>query len=534
MNTTEQDRAISRACAADPAFSQLFNAVRDGVFIVDQQLYVVDVNPAACAAYGYTREEFIGLPVETVVHPEDRWQLSIFASTVSSGRPFIREVREIRKDGSIFPVEVRGSLIEYRGKTRYLGMVRDLTRRKRDYRAWMAERAKAQRYLDIAAVMFLALDRRGRVTMVNRQTCETVGCPETSIIGRDWFEHFVPAREQNRLRKMHDDILRGEIRPHTKIEALIMTSTGEERLIAWNNAVIYDDNGLIMGTLNSGEDITKQRKAEKMAAQHREQLIQADKMVALGTLVSGVAHEINNPNNNIMINSTLMMEVWADIQPVLDRYYREHGNFEVGGFLYSEMQHNILRLLQGMRNGAERISRIVSDLKDYARQEDSDLSREVDLAQVIRNTCSLLSSMISKQHAVLCLDLCERCSVRVRGNAQRLEQVLVNLVQNACQALGEKERRIFIRLEQDPQSGQAIVTVEDTGHGIPAEFIERLTEPFFTTRRDSGGTGLGLSVSAGIIKDHGGYMEFASGKARGARVLVYLPLLKTTDTEGQS
>jgi polar amino acid transport system substrate-binding protein len=114
---------------------------------------------------------------------------------------------------------------------------------------------------------------------------------------------------------------------------------------------------------------------------------------------------------------------------------------------------------------------------------------------------------------------------QVRGNSQRIEQVLVNLLLNACQALSDQTRGIFLRTFFDPSSGMAGVTLRDEGCGIAPEHLDRLTDPFFTTKRGSGGTGLGLSVSSGIVKEHGGTLTFSSPPGQGTTVTLLLPLV---------
>jgi polar amino acid transport system substrate-binding protein len=114
---------------------------------------------------------------------------------------------------------------------------------------------------------------------------------------------------------------------------------------------------------------------------------------------------------------------------------------------------------------------------------------------------------------------------RVRGNAQRIEQVVVNLVLNACQALPDPSRAVRVSTRRTPDAAGVQLLVEDEGIGIPPEHLSRLTDPFFTTKRDSGGTGLGLSVSAGIVKEHGGTLEFRSSQGAGTTVVLTFPAL---------
>jgi signal transduction histidine kinase len=271
-----------------------------------------------------------------------------------------------------------------------------------------------------------------------------------------------------------------------------------------------------------GKIIERQREEDRFK-QQEQQLIQLDKMVALGTLVSGVAHEINNPNNFIMLNTPLLSEAWESIRPVLDAYQKENGDFLVGGLPYSEMRGNIPLLFSGILEGANRIRNIVESLKGFARMEPSDLSQEVDVNAVVKSALTLVNNQIKKST--------ERFSVAfgpdipgVKGNFQRLEQVIINLVQNACEALPSKRKGIRVSTACDRKKNCIVIEVHDEGVGISADRLPHVADPFYTTKRDSGGTGLGLSISSGIIKNHGGTLSFVSSPNQGTTAIVTLPI----------
>jgi signal transduction histidine kinase len=271
-----------------------------------------------------------------------------------------------------------------------------------------------------------------------------------------------------------------------------------------------------------GKIIERQREEDRFK-QQEQQLIQLDKMVALGTLVSGVAHEINNPNNFIMLNTPLLSEAWESIRPVLDDYRKENGDFLVGGLPYSEMRGSIPLLFSGILEGANRIKNIVESLKGFARMDTSDLSQEVHINAVVKSALTLINNQIKKST--------ERFSVAygpdiplLKGNFQRLEQVIINLVQNACEALPNKRKGMRVSTSHDREKNCIVIQVEDEGVGIPSDRLPQVTDPFYTTKRESGGTGLGLSVSSGIIKNHGGTLSFLSTPNRGTTAVVTLPV----------
>lgn len=254
---------------------------------------------------------------------------------------------------------------------------------------------------------------------------------------------------------------------------------------------------------------------------NQQQLVQADKMAALGILVSGVAHEINNPNGLILLNMPILREVYADAAEVLDGRYRGQGDFPLGGLPYSRMRDEVPRMLEEMQEGAKRIKRIVEDLKDFARRDDSAAMEPVDLNSVVQAAVRLVDTSIRKATSRFEATYAEGLP-RVRGNAQRIEQVVVNLVLNACQSLSDPAKGIYLVTSLDPDTGRVLLRVTDEGVGIAPEHLPHLTDPFFTTKRNSGGTGLGLSVSAGIVKEHGGSLDFESTPA-GTTVTLALP-----------
>lgn len=257
--------------------------------------------------------------------------------------------------------------------------------------------------------------------------------------------------------------------------------------------------------------------------QMKNELIQVDKMIFLGILVSGVAHEINNPNHLIMSNTPLLIDAWQSSVPVLDRYYRENGDFSLGGLPYSRMREEIPQLFEGVIEGAVRIQRIVKNLKDYARQGEVDMDQIVDLNHVVKNAVRLTRNLIDEKTDHFSLAYGSSLPV-VRGNRQKLEQVVINLIQNACQAISDRKQGLEITTFLESDRNCLCVRVRDQGYGIPDNLLTRIMDPFFTTRRGQGGTGLGLAVCLNIITTHGGKIEVTSKPGQGSVFTVSLPL----------
>ncbi len=277
-------------------------------------------------------------------------------------------------------------------------------------------------------------------------------------------------------------------------------------------------------TASLAREVAERQRAMELLRDNQAQLVQADKMAALGVLVSGVAHEVNNPNGYILLNMPVLKDVYLDALEMFERRYEQEGDFVVGGLRYSQMRQELPGMLDEMLEGARRIRRIVEDLKDFARREDAPRQAPVDLNAIVRAAIRLVDAPIRKATRRFELALDDRIP-KVRANAQRIEQVALNLLLNACEALPDPGRALRVRTEHDRERNRVLLVVEDEGVGIPPEHLPRLTDPFFTTKRESGGTGLGLSVSATIVKDHGGTLEFRSAPGAGTTVVLALPAI---------
>jgi PAS domain S-box-containing protein len=273
-------------------------------------------------------------------------------------------------------------------------------------------------------------------------------------------------------------------------------------------------------------DLTQQKENETREQRHQKELIQAEKMASLGVLVSGMAHEINNPNNLIMLNADVISRIWQDIRPVLELRAAADPDFTLDGLPFGEVQAEADRLLRGIRDSSCRIQRIVHHLKDYARSDPGQLDQRLAVNDLVEAARLIVEPLLKKSTNTFSTAFAPNLPL-VLGNAQQLEQVLINLLTNACHALANPHQGIRVETRLAESGNEVQVLVRDEGAGIPSSDLSRLTDPFFTTKRDRGGTGLGLSVSAGIVKAHRGEMTFASEPGHGTTVTVALPVAMT-------
>lgn len=251
----------------------------------------------------------------------------------------------------------------------------------------------------------------------------------------------------------------------------------------------------------------------------RDEAQRATRLASLGELAAGMAHEINNPNGLILLNLPILFDCFSD---ALAEFEGAQMQPTLGGLAFDRVCTELPELLQETQQAARRIKRIVDDLKDFVRQESSESGEIFDLNEVVRAATRMLANPIrtATDHFTLA---CAESLPPVRGNFQRLEQVVVNLTVNACQALPDRSRKLQLRTSFDPPTGEVLLRVLDEGVGIDPDNLPHLTDPFFTTRRDQGGTGLGLSVSARIVHEHEGQLEFNSTPGRGTIVTLRLP-----------
>jgi PAS domain S-box-containing protein len=365
------------------------------------------------------------------------------------------------------------------------------------------------------------MDHRGNISYWNEAAAEIFGFSAAEAMGKPIHTLISPRLpESGQLGAIEEKpVIDGPIRE--TIELITRRKDGTEFPIELSLS-----EARIKGQWNSIwiiRDITERRQAEDETRLQQQQLVQADKMISLGVLISGVAHEINNPNSIGMLNTSMLHKAWESARPILDEYYRENGDFLIAGLQYSEMREQIPRLFLELEESARRIKNIVHDLKDYARQDTTRHMEPVQINEIVRAAVRLNHNKIKNATRNFSTELAPDLPP-IRGNRQRLEQVLINLIQNSCEALTSPEQAISIATRHDADSDAVEVRVHDQGSGITEEIINRITDPFFTTKRSYGGTGLGLSVSAGIIKEHQGRLRFASSPEAGTTATLTFPI----------
>ena len=269
-------------------------------------------------------------------------------------------------------------------------------------------------------------------------------------------------------------------------------------------------------------DTTEKKRLLETTRQQEIQLIQANKMSALGTLVAGVAHELNNPNHLISLNTELLEHISKDLVAFIDEQTLDDKSRLLGGLPFAEAKTALPGLIDDIGHASTRIQKIIDNLRDFSRPASGNFT-PIDVNQSIFVSLNLLGHILT--NTPLKLELGEALP-KINGNEQALQQIVTNLVTNALEALPKQNGNIHITstLSEDMQS--ILVKVKDNGMGITRENLERISEPFFTTKRNSGGTGLGLAICYSLVKEHGGELDYTSTPGDGTTAILRLPIIQ--------
>lgn len=291
----------------------------------------------------------------------------------------------------------------------------------------------------------------------------------------------------------------------------------------------FDSRGRIRNFALMEKDITDNVRAMENLHLFKEnsgcsdrQMHQASRLINLGTLVSGIAHEISNPNSFILTNAPLLENIWNDLSNAVPGMIEQDG-LHAGGLAPAELMVFIPQLLKGISDGARRIDRIVKSLKSFSRFEIEETFEPVCLNSVIKTCLLFINNEIAKSTRAFSTDL-DKDLPFIAGISQRLEQLVINLILNACQSLDSESRSV--RISTTHNGKHVFLTVSDQGCGIPRENMTSIFDPFFTTKTGSKGTGLGLSITKKIVEEHNGQIQVESEPGAGTAVTVTFPAMK--------
>ncbi len=483
-------RDITSQRRSEARFTELFETLQEGIYIVTPDDKILEVNPALVHMLGYdSKEELLGRKVSEVF--VDHQQRSILTREVNrQPTPQGKEITLRRKDGQpLICLNTASAVRDTGGKiVRYQGALADITERRAIEKRLYQQQEFARRLVDSFPDLIFVVDTERRYTFVSPKVAEVLGYDTDETIGTIFGER-THLEERSSILAVFDDLLEGK-RNFASTEMRVRHKQGEWRRLRCHFSPLFDVSGKIEGVVISGRDITEVKRLE-------EQLIQAEKLAAMGQMLAGVAHELNNPLTAILGASELLRD-----RPGIDE--------------------NTKRQLEMTHRQARRAARIVQNLLEFSRPA-SPQKKALDLNAVVDRTLQLHEHSLRRSSIQVDFHPFPHLPPTI-GDANQLIQVFLNLVANAEHAIREVRTsgRIHIRLGQ--KASRIFATVQDDGAGIKPEVLPKIFDPFFTTKRPGGGTGLGLSICMSIVREHGGDMEVESLPAGGAAFTVFLPV----------
>lgn len=408
-----------------------------------------------------------------------------------------RGVRWLRVAG--FPVNEVGCEL-----SRIVGFLEDITEHKRAEDALRDSEAKLRTLFNHSPDLIFTVDRQANILFTNRPLPYPVGGD-----GDKRSELVLPPNVRNGYLKRLERVFASGCVEHFQYSSSDAT-WWEIRMVPISSA---DE---VMAAMVVITDITENRKLQWQA-------IRSARLASLGVLSAGIAHEINNPNHAILTNASLLTRIWQDAVPILNEYEDEQGSFLLAGLSFEQARQTIVRGMSDIGDNAKRIQKIIDNLKHLGKQDRGNMDEIADIGQILNAVVTLLDSRIDKHTEHFSLDVSKNLPA-VRGNIQQLEQVFINVIVNALESLPDRNRAIRVSAGVDDSGNRVVVKVEDQGCGISEGIMAQIGEPFFTTKADTGGTGLGVSISSSIVEKHGGVLRFESNGREGTAVSIDLPV----------
>ncbi|MFC1744989.1 PAS domain S-box protein [Candidatus Riflebacteria bacterium] len=523
---TERERAAEELKRSEQRWRAIFENAGHGIVAINKEKKFTEANDSFLNMLGYSREELSNLTPLDITHPEDIELSRKKLGAVWKGEilKFNHTKRLINRDGQAIWVDLSvtplqdssGNIIST------MGVLTNVDKRIKAEKAVKLSEEKYRRLVEISPYGIEEIDSSGKIIFASPALEKMHGYGKKEMVGMN-VSDLKPQLEREEFSTQLQFLMSKQPQP-TVIDSRSLTKDGRiiDVEVAWEYK--RDEAGKVIGFVSVITDITQQKKEQREAEIQRQQLLHADKLATLGTLVAGVAHEINNPNSFIMLNAPILKELWQGFHPILEEKRKTAGDFTVyNNATYDVVSPRIPALFEAIQEGSERIKNIVENLKDYSRQDDSNLKGEVNLIDVVNTALVLTQNKIKNATRKFTFKAAQNLP-HVMGNRQALEQVVINLILNACDALQNKEQGIRVITSVEQENNLVGISIQDEGVGIPDKLVNRITDPFFTTKKDTGGTGLGLSISSSIIHEHGGNLTFESLPGQGTRACISLPI----------
>ena len=493
-DVTDERRARDAVARSEARYRNLVETATDAIFTMDADGSFTSVNRATCEIAGYAREELLGRRARWLLDPDEFAEVDRHFQHALDGRARRYECHLYRKDGDRRLLSMTNTPI-FQGTTAIgvLGIARDITADREREEALLRSEARYEHLVETAPDAIFTLDVDGRFTSVNRSFERTCGRPRAELLGVR-FNTILEGRQAESAEALFQATLAGR---RQRSELRYRDVDGMVRTGSIITAPVLED-GRIAGVLGLVRDVTE----EKLLSA---QLLQREKLAAVGQLVSGVAHELNNPLAGIMAFAQLLESstaVGPDDRDAIEIIHKE----------------------------AKRAAKIVSNLLLFARQRDPERA-STDLNRVILDTLELRRYVLRTQQVEVVTELDPDLPL-VWADSFQLQQVVLNLLTNAEHALRSVDDNRRITLTTRRVESRVVASVTDTGAGIPRDALDHIFNPFFTTKAIGEGTGLGLSISDGIVRQHGGQITVKSTPGYGATFAIELPITTPPTGDG--
>jgi PAS domain S-box-containing protein len=493
----------------DEKFTEtLLKTVGALVIVMSSKGEVIFFNVACQSLFGYSEGEVLGrypwdfmLPDFNPAEAKD-----VFANLASGNLPEVCENVCLTRDGTLRDISWTNTTVLHADGTVRIVIATgiDITERKQAEAELLRTRERTEKHLDIAEAIIVALDDRGRVKLINRRGCSVLGYDEDELVGKSWIDIAIPEDQRDAMRSVHSQVVRGEIEPLEHYENDVLTRDGRRRTIAWHNVFERDRDGAVTGSLSSGQDITERKSLE-------EQIRRSQLMEAIGQLAGGIAHDFNNLLGVMIGNAEMLANHIGEDE---------------------QARRNILTLIDAVDRGASLTSRLLA----FSRQQA--LSPQLT---AINDLVSGLAEILQRslgESIELSTDLRSEIG-NVMIDQHQFENALINLSFNARDAMPKGGALTIVTSRvtlddtyaaphEDVAPGEYVkITVADSGGGMTPDVLGKAFEPFFTTKDVGKGSGLGLSMVYGFIKQSQGHVTISSEPGHGTKVDLFLPCAPT-------